>query len=306
MPVKSAISFGLVHIPVSLHPAAAGADIGFNQLHAADGERIRYKKVCSGCGAEVKLSEIVRGYEYEKDKYVVISDSDLEKIKTEKDKNIRILHFAAPNAVTPEFLEKTYRLLPEKGGERAFELLRKAMLALEKIGVAKTVLGEKETLIALTAHDGGIYAQTLFFAEEIKPAPKNYAAPEPKAEEMAVAKQLIGAMQANFEPEGYKNEYREKLRALLEAKINGTELEMQPERAKKTSADLMEALKMSLKQNEKPEKTVEKPVKNAEKAAKNTEKAAKNSEKTAKKPSKIAKIPPSKPAPHRRSPRTHG
>jgi len=145
MAVKSAISFGLVHIPISLHNATQDNDISFNQLHVKDHSRIRYKKVCGHCGKEVADGDIIKGYEYDKDKYVEISDEDIEKIKTQKDRTIQILHFAQLNQISPVYYEKTYHAVPELGGEKAFELLRSAMMEEQKIAIAKTVLGTKES-----------------------------------------------------------------------------------------------------------------------------------------------------------------
>ena len=149
MATKSAISFGLVHIPISLHTATTDIDIRLNQLHSEDHERIRYKKVCGHCGKEVKTENIVKGFEYEKDQYVIITDDDFENIKTEKDKTMQILHFANLNQISPVYYDKTYHAVPELGGEKAFELLRRSLMDEQKIAIAKTVLGTKDTLLAL-------------------------------------------------------------------------------------------------------------------------------------------------------------
>lgn len=156
MAVKSAISFGLVHIPVSLHTAVKDHDIQFNQLHKADSSRIRYKKVCGHCGREVKAEDIVKGFEYDKDQYVVVTDDDFEAIKTEKDRSLHILHFANLDQISPVYYDKTYHAVPESGGEKAFELLRVALMEEQKIAVAKTVLGSKETLTALIPREDGL------------------------------------------------------------------------------------------------------------------------------------------------------
>jgi DNA end-binding protein Ku len=131
MPVshKGAISFGLVHIPVALYTATQDNDISFNQLHKEDNQRVGYKKVCGHCGKEGAFGDIIKGFEYDKDKYVVVTDEDFKKIKTEKDKTIQILHFANLNQISPVYYDKTYQAIPEAGGEKAFELLRAAMMA---------------------------------------------------------------------------------------------------------------------------------------------------------------------------------
>ncbi|MCL1952145.1 MAG: Ku protein, partial [Oscillospiraceae bacterium] len=125
---KSVLSFGLVAIPITLHVAAQEGDVGFHQLHAADQRRIRYKKVCEGCGREVKQDEIVRGYEFEKDRHVVVTDEELEAIKTEKEKAIQILHFVGPGEIDSTSYARAWHAQPAPGGEKAFELLRRALL----------------------------------------------------------------------------------------------------------------------------------------------------------------------------------
>ena len=138
---RGAISFGMVYIPVGLYTATQDNDIHFNQLCKEDGSRVKYKKICSGCGKEIGAGGIVKGFEYEKGKYVTLSDDDFEKAKSEKDKTIHILHFTDLQNIRPIFFEKTYHAVPEKGGDKAFELLRRAMEEEGKVAVAKTVMG---------------------------------------------------------------------------------------------------------------------------------------------------------------------
>lgn len=120
--LKTVISFGLVAIPVALYTATQDNDIHFNQLHKEDNSRIHYKKICAHCGKEIGPGDIARGYEYDKNHYVVITDEELEKIKTEKERSIQILHFAQLDQISPVYYEKTYQAIPEAGGEKAFEL----------------------------------------------------------------------------------------------------------------------------------------------------------------------------------------
>ncbi|MBQ4426414.1 MAG: hypothetical protein II881_01495 [Oscillospiraceae bacterium] len=138
---RGAISFGMVHIPVGLYTAAQDNDIHFNQLCKEDGSRIKYKKVCSHCGKEVSSADIVKGFEYEPGMYVTMTDEDFEKAKTEKDSTIHILHFTDLQAISPVYFDAAYHALPEKGGDKAFELLRRAMKDESKVAIAKTVLG---------------------------------------------------------------------------------------------------------------------------------------------------------------------
>jgi len=243
---KSVITFGMVAIPIAMYTATQDNDIHFNQLHAEDNSRIRYKKTCAHCGKEITSNEIVKGYQYDKDKYVVITDEEIEKIKTEKDKSIQILHFAELNQISPVYYEKTYQAVPEPGGEKAFELLHSALMAEQKIAIGKTVMGTKDTLMAIIPREEGILISTMFFADEVKELQKQYTKPEVSKQELDMAKLLINSMDTPFDPSKYKDEYQVKLRELIEAKISGKEVvAAEPESTGKV-IDLMEALKASV------------------------------------------------------------
>lgn len=244
---RGAISFGMVHIPVGLYTATQDNDIHFNQLCKEDGSRVKYKKVCASCGKEVGAGDIVKGFEYEPGRFVTMTDDDFEKAKSEKDKTIHILHFTDLPNIRPIYFDKTYHAIPEQGGDKAFELLRRAMKDENKIAVAKTVMGTKEKLLALIPTDNGILIETLLFADEVKDAPKEVSHPEVNDAELQMAKTLIGAMVKNFEPEQYKDEYREKLWEIINGKIQGKEV-VAPQETVVSVIDLMEALKQSLSQ----------------------------------------------------------
>jgi DNA end-binding protein Ku len=252
---KSVITFGMVAIPIAMYTATRDNDIHFNQLHAEDKSRIRYKKTCAHCGKEITAKEIVKGYEYDKDKYVVVTDEEIEKIKTEKEKSIQILHFAQLNQISPVYYDKTYQAAPEAGGEKAFELLRLALMEEQKIAIGKTVMGAKDTLMAIIPREDGILISTMFFADEIKEIQKQYTNPQVAEEELKMAKLLINSMDTPFDPSKYKDEYQVKLRELIEAKISGKEVvASQPESAGKV-IDLMEALRASVDKARKDKET---------------------------------------------------
>lgn len=251
---KGAISFGLVHIPVSLYTATQDNDIHFNQLHEVDHQRIRYKKVCGHCGQEVGTKDIVKGYEYDKDQYVVMTDDDFEKIKTEKDKSIQILHFANLNQISPIYYDKTYHAVPDVGGDKAFELLRKAMMDEQKIAIGKTVMGNSETLLAIIPREDGMLIEKMFYVEEIKELPKEYSRPEINEAELTMAKTLISTMDKPFEPAAYKDEYQERLKDLIAQKIAGKEIVVAKDEPENNVINLMDALKASIEQQEKPAK----------------------------------------------------
>ena len=252
---KSVITFGMVAIPIAMYTATQDNDIRFNQLHVEDNSRIKYKKTCAHCGKEITSKEIIKGYQYDKDKYVVITDEEIEKIKTDKEKSIQILHFAQLNQISPVYYEKTYQAAPEAGGEKAFELLRSALMAEQKIAIGKTVMGTKDTLMAIIPREEGILISTMFFADEVKEIQKQYTKPEVAKQELEMARLLINSMDTPFDPSKYKDEYQVRLRELIEAKISGKEVvAAEPESAGKV-IDLMEALKASIDKAKKDKET---------------------------------------------------
>ncbi len=243
---KSVITFGMVAIPIAMYTATQDNDIHFNQLHKEDNSRVRYKKTCAHCGKEIKTEDIVKGFEYDDEKYVVVTDSEIEKIKTEKEKSIQILHFAQLNQISPVYYDKTYQAAPEVGGEKAFELLRSALMAEQKIAIGKAVMGTKDTLMAIIPREEGILISTMFYADDIKELQKPYAKPAVVEQELSMAKMLINSMDTPFDPEKYKDEYQIKLKALIETKISGKEVVAPESENEGKVIDLMEALRASV------------------------------------------------------------
>ena len=243
-----AISFGLVHIPVALYTAVQDDEVHFNQLDKRNMSRVHYKKTDID-GAELSAGDIVRGYEYEKEKYVLIEDADLEAIKTEKDRSIQILQFTSLDSIPIIYYNKPYYILPEKGGERAFGLLWTAMREKNKVAVGKTVLGSKETMLALLPMRKGLLMQTMFYQSQIKEFPREVAFPEPVQAELDMARQLVSALDKPYSPDTYKDEYQDRLKALIEDKIEGKEV-VAPREAGGNVINLMDALKASLEKAE--------------------------------------------------------
>ncbi|BDF59448.1 non-homologous end joining protein Ku [Christensenellaceae bacterium] len=248
---QSAISFGLVHIPVGLYTATQDNDIRFNQLVKDSHERVRYKKTCPSCKKELTNDDIVKGYQYEKDKYVVVTDDDFEKIKTEKDRSIQIMLFTDLDGIDPIYYEKSYYVLPEKGGEKAFELLRQAMYDEKKVAIGKVVLGSKETLVVLIPQKEGILMETLYYYDEVKEFPRELPHSRLNKKELDMAKQLIDEMGGAFRPEQYSDEYQNRLRDLIEKKIEGQEIVTPKQEEQGNIIDLMDALKASLGKSKK-------------------------------------------------------
>lgn len=243
---KGAISFGLVYIPITLSLSIKEHDIGFNMLEKKTKSRIKYKKTCVDCNnKEVKNEDIVRGYQYEKDKYVIFTNEEFEKLKTPKDKNITIEHFVNLSEIDPIYFDKSYYVTPV-GANKAYYVLLKAMESEKKAGIAKTVLGTKETLVLLRANDGKMLVNTLFFYNEVQKMP---AIEKPKIakQELELAKSLVNQMTAKFEPEKYKDEYYLRLQKAIKRKISGHEIvEAKEEQEPAKIINLMEALKKSL------------------------------------------------------------
>lgn len=254
---KGAISFGLVHIPIEMYKTTQENDISFNQLCKQTHERIKYKKFCTHCNKEIKSSDIVKGYQYEKDKYVIMTNEELEAIKTEKDKTIQILQFTQLANVDDIYYEKNYYAVPEKSAEKAYELLRKAMYEQQVVAIAKTILGTKETLLALCPMKHGILVKTLFYDDEIVEIPKDIKSVKVVKAELDMAKQLIESMSKPYDPKNYHDEYQERLKAAISDKINGNDTiqtNANRDSDRHSPIDLMEALKQSVAQTKKTTK----------------------------------------------------
>lgn len=238
---KSALSFGLVYIPITLTAAAKSKDISFNMLERETGKRVRLKRVAEGTDREVSLKDTVKGYQYDKDRYVIFEAEDFEKIKTKKDKTITISSFVDLSEIDPVYYEKTYYVTPA-GGERAYALLLAAMQEHKKVGISKAVLGAKESLIAVRAEKDKMLLSTLFFADEIVPAPAFALVKADSEKEKKLAATLIEAMCEPFEPQQFHNEYNERVQAAIEDKINGKEIVAAEEEEPSEVNSLMDAL----------------------------------------------------------------
>lgn len=246
--MKGAISFGLLHVPISLHTATQENGIHFNQLCREDGSRVKYKKVCAKCGKEVSASDIVKGFEIEPGRYVTLTDDEFEKAKVKKDRTIQILHFTDIKDIRPIYFDKSYHALPEAGGDKAYELLRRCMLEEHTVAIAKGVIGQSEHLMALIPTDSGILAETLFFNDEVKAMPKEPAKPELTEQELSMGKTIIGSMKEAFEPSKYHDEYRQRLWEIIQAKANNQEITAAPEETQGSVINMMDALQQMLEQ----------------------------------------------------------
>ena len=243
---KGSISMGLVLIPVGLYKTTVDNDIHFNQLCRESKQRIQYKKYCRHCDTEVTSDDIIKGYEYEKGKYVVMTNVGLEELKTTKDKTIHILQFAKISEVNMTYFEKDYYAVPDSGAEKAYELLRQSLLAEKKVAIAKTVMGTNEKLLVLYPTKNGIIVKTLFYEDEIASMPKSVPKMKLDENELNMAKLLIQNMTKPFEAAAYRDEYQARLREAIMKKIQGQEIVAVDSGEPSNVIDLMEALQKSL------------------------------------------------------------
>ena len=246
---KGAISFGLVSIPVSVYPATEEKSLRFNQLHDADGGRIRMKRVCSVCGEEVSFESLVKGYEYEKDRYVVLTDEELASVPVESSRAIDIVQFVDLEEIDPILFKKSYYLVPDETGAKAYSLLREALSKDGKVGIAKVSFRDKEHLAALRFKDSAFVLETMFWPDEVRDVDFEGIDVEQRVrpQELEMARTLIENLAGPFNPEEHRDAYREALLLIVEKKIAGEEIEITPEEAPAARVvDLMEALKASV------------------------------------------------------------
>ena len=245
---KGAISFGLVTIPVAVYPATEEKTLRFNQIHEEDGGRIRMKRTCSIDGEEVSYDEIVKGFEYEKDRYVILTDEDFDAVPVESSRAIDIVQFVDLDEIDPMLYKKSYYLVPDETGAKAYALLREALSQENKVGIAKVSFRDKEHLSALRFKDDAFVLETMYWPDEIRAADFGDVDVDVKVrdQELEMARTLIENLTADWNPEEFTDEYREALLKIVEAKINGEEIDIVAPEPTAKVVDLMEALKASV------------------------------------------------------------
>lgn len=217
---KGSINFGLVYIPVSVYPATKEEKISFRQLRKSDLSPIRYKKVAEADQKEVPADEIVKGFEYEKGKWVTLSDEDFEKVQIESTHSIEITDFVEQSQINPKFFYKPYFLEPQKGGEKAYALLHKALTTSSRIGIAKVAIQKREYLAAVKPDGLFLILELMHFAQEVlEPESLNSGSERAVSpQELKMATALIDAMTSDWEPHKYKDQYQNALLQLIEEK----------------------------------------------------------------------------------------
>src|SRR5580698_953756 len=250
---KGHLTFGLVSFPVKLYSAARSESISFNQLHKADGSRIKQVIFCQTEDKQIPRSEIVKGYEYEKDRYVVIDDEEIKKVAPATAKVIEILEFVKNDQIDPVFLETSYYMAPDEAGEKPYALLFDALKKTGYAGVGKIAMHNREHIVILRPGHNGVLMHTMYYQHEIRQVDEfRTDLSLVKEKELTLATSLIEALAGEFEPEKYKDNYRENLLRMIEAKKQGEEVVATPEPQQAKVVDILEALKASLANAKKP------------------------------------------------------
>jgi DNA end-binding protein Ku len=246
---SGAINFGLVSVPVKLHAAVKQKDISFHQVDQKSGSRIRYKRVSEKTGREVPYEQIAKGYEVDKDEYVVLEPKELEKIDPEATHTIDIEDFVDLDEIDPIYYEHTYFLAAGTGGDKAYALLRDAMERANKVAIGRVVIRTKQYLAAIRPYEKGLALETMYYPDEIVDIgdidiPRSQKLTD---RERKMAQQLIGSMSTEFDPDRYHDEYRKRVLDMINKKAKGKTITIE-ERAEETPkvVDLIDALKKSV------------------------------------------------------------
>ncbi len=250
---KGSISFGLVNIPVKMFAATEDKDIRFRNIHRECHTPIKYEQVCPSCNKKITPDDIVRGFEYEPGRFVIIEASDLDAIRPNITKSVEIVDFVLLKDIDPIYYAKSYYLSPQDTGSKAYNLLREAMNKTGRIAVARIVIRDKESLAVVRVYRNLLVLETIYYPDEVrdtKQVPGIIENVNVNEAELNMATQLIDSLTHEFVPEKYKNEYREKLMELINKKAEGDEIVAAPEAQKANVIDLMQALQASLQQTQ--------------------------------------------------------
>jgi DNA end-binding protein Ku len=245
---KGFLSFGLISIPIRLSPAARTERISFNQLHSVCHTRIKMPLFCPTCDRMVERSEIEKGYEYEKDQYLLFTDEELEEAEPESARTMEIIEFVKVDEIDPLYFDASYYAAPEPAGAKAYHLLLEAMIESGYAAIAKVTMHSRENIVIIRPRKEGLTIHTMFYQNEIRPAVEYGSTDksEVREQEKALAMRLIESLATNFQPDKFHDAYQQNLQSLIEAKAHGKKLSVVPRAATAPVVDLMEALKKSL------------------------------------------------------------
>src|SRR5689334_17597139 len=259
---KGHLTFGLVSLPVKLFSAARSETVSFNQLHAADHSRVKQVLYCQAEDKAVPRNELVKGYEYEKDKYVVIAEDDLKKATPATAKTMEIQEFVKSADVDAVYFESSYYMAPDDAGEKPYALLFEALKRSGYVGIAKLTMHSREHIVILRPGKRGMMLHTMYYEDEVRKVEEFRTDTSlVKDKELELAMTLIQSLEAEFEPTKYKDAYRENVMAMIEAKIQGKQVVAAPEAQQLAPViDIMEALKASLAAGKKPVQSMRSPA----------------------------------------------
>jgi DNA end-binding protein Ku len=246
---KGYLTFGLISIPIRLFSAARTERIGLNQLHSVCKTRIRMPLFCPHCERQVPRNEIVKGYEYEKDQYVLFDEEELDKIEPESARSMEILEFVKVDEIDPLYYDASYYVTPEDEGKKAYQLLLNAMESSGYAAIAKLTMHQREHIVVVRPRAKGMTLHTMFYTNEIREVAeygRTDSAAQPKDAEKKLAAQLIESLAAPFEPDKYKDNYMESMKNMIEAKREGHEIAEVTHPKLAPVIDLMDALKKSI------------------------------------------------------------
>src|SRR5256885_10657687 len=251
---KGSISFGLVNIPIALYPATRKEELKFRLLRATDHSPVNYKRVAEKDGKEVPWEQIVKGYEYEKGKFVVLNEKDFQRVDLEATQTVDIQDFVEVEEIDPMYFYKPYYLEPQKGGDKAYVLLRDALENTKKVGIAKVIIKTRQYLAGVKPEDGVLVLELMHFAKELADAEKLHVPKKSEVgkRELHMATALIESMSSKWDPEKYKDDYKEALMEVIEEKVEagGKEIKEKPKKGPKPTKviDLVSVLQKSLEQ----------------------------------------------------------
>jgi DNA end-binding protein Ku len=271
---KGFLTFGMVSIPIELSPAARSERVSFNQLHSVCHTRLKQPLFCPTCDRFVERSEVEKGYEYEKDQYLLFTKEELEEIEPESARTMEILEFVRLAEVDPVYFDSSYYVAPGEAGTKAYQLLLDAMRKTGYAGIAKVTMHGRENIVIIRARDNGLTLHTMFYNNEIRATAESMAPKktEVKEQESKLAVQLIESLAAPFNPSQYADAYQQEVQKLIEAKSHGKKLTVTPHVQHAPVVDLMEALKKSLSSDRGAQKsllrTVPKPAEAQKKSRK--------------------------------------
>lgn len=247
---KGAVTFGLIYVPVKLYAATEKKDVKFNYLHQKCGTPVRYVRFCPYCETEVGMEDIVRGYEYEKGRYITMTDEELDELAGYRERSIEIMDFVDAGQIDPVFYDRSYYLAPGEGGAKVYSLLKRAMEESRRAAVAHVAIRSRKSLCVIRTAGKALVMETMFYADEVRPV-DNIEEIGVQANvhdnEIKMAVSLIDSLTVDFDPAKYTSEYREKLHEAIQAKITGREMVEKPAaQHKEKVVDLMSALKASI------------------------------------------------------------